>query len=190
MFKPRKYQTEISNEGSVILKKRGLLALIAQVRTGKTFMSLMTAEKVKAKHVLFITKKKAISSIQNDYDTLNPSFKIQIINYESLHKIIDHSYNLIICDESHTCFVGNTKIDGVKIKDINLFDSLKTFNFDKGLYESKKVLKKHKVKLNENLVIIKCNGKEIVCTESHKIFTKRGWVEARNIISTDELQVV
>jgi hypothetical protein len=73
-----------------------------EVRTGKTLTSLAMAEIMLCKHVLFITKKKAISSIQNDYDLLNPSYKITVINYESLHKIERNTgIDLIVCDEAH-----------------------------------------------------------------------------------------
>jgi hypothetical protein len=50
--------------------------------------------------VLFVTKKKAISSIESDYKTAGYCYKIKVINYESLHKI-KGNFDLIICDESH-----------------------------------------------------------------------------------------
>jgi hypothetical protein len=37
-----------------------------------------------------------------DYDMLSPSFKMDVINYESLHKITDRDYDIIICDEAHS----------------------------------------------------------------------------------------
>jgi hypothetical protein len=52
-------------------------------------------------NVLFITKKKAISSIQKDYELLNPSYSIQVINYESLHKVEPKGWDAIVCDEAH-----------------------------------------------------------------------------------------
>tara|TARA_B110000503_G_scaffold91704_1_gene138390 strand:- start:1064 stop:1555 length:492 start_codon:yes stop_codon:yes gene_type:complete len=162
-----------------------------EVRTGKTLTSLGIAERVDAKNVLFITKKKAISSIQADYDALAPSYTITIINYESLHLVMSNKkWDLVVCDEAHSCFLGETMVDGKKIKDIDLLDSLNSFNFEKGIYEKRKVINIYKNKLTENLVKIKCNGKEIICTESHKIFTKRGWVRARDILPEDELQVL
>ncbi len=102
MFTPRDYQSEISERGYKILNNQGILILSCQVRTGKTFMSLMTCEKAKAKHVLFVTKKKAIGSIQDDYNTFNPAYTIEIINYESIHKVKRKDFDVIICDESHT----------------------------------------------------------------------------------------
>lgn len=101
MFKPRIYQTEISDKAVTILKKLNIVVFAIQVRVGKTFMALMTAEKMNVDNVLFVTKKKAISSIQNDYNVLNPNYNITIINYESLHKLPKISYDLIVIDESH-----------------------------------------------------------------------------------------
>ena len=71
-----------------------------EVRTGKTLTSFGIAQAIKVSSVLFVTKKKAISSIEKDYELLQPSFNIQIINYESLHKI-EGKYDLIIFDEAH-----------------------------------------------------------------------------------------
>lgn len=72
-----------------------------QVRTGKTITSFLTAAKYGAKHVVFLTKKKAISSIENDYDLLKPGFKLTVINYEQLHNFQEEDFDLIICDEAH-----------------------------------------------------------------------------------------
>jgi type I site-specific restriction endonuclease len=187
----RDYQKRIINDGFKILNEHGFLYLAMEVRTGKTLTSLGIAIKTKSKNVLFITKKKAISSIQNDYNMLSCPFDIQIINYESLHLVADDEHwDLIICDEAHSCFIGSTTVDGINIKDIKLGDYLNSFNFATNKYELKKVVNIYKNELLENLVKIKCNGKEIICTESHKIFTKRGWVEARHITSEDELQIL
>ena len=72
-----------------------------EVRTGKTLTSLGICRLMKQNKVLFITKKKAISSIENDYELLNPEYDLTIINYESLHKITDRDFDTIICDEAH-----------------------------------------------------------------------------------------
>jgi hypothetical protein len=186
----RDYQTRIANQAVSILTRLHIVYIAAEVRCGKTLMALETAKLYGAKRVLFLTKKKAISSIQNDYHNFGYQFELTVINDESMHKLEDTNYDLVIHDEHHRCFLGNTLVNGIKIKDIDVGSFQKSFNFEKGIYEYKKVLNVFKNPLNENLVKIRCNGKEIVCTESHKIFTKRGWVEARNILPEDELQMV
>lgn len=76
--------------------------LSMEVRTGKTLTALATAEKYGAKVVLFVTKIKAISSIQDDFDNLNPSYVIDIINFEQLGNIVRKDYDLVIIDEAHS----------------------------------------------------------------------------------------
>lgn len=102
-MKFRDYQVDIIGRGSVILKEYGLLYLSMEVRTGKTLTSLGVCDAIGAERVLFLTKKKAISSIEHDYKMLNPSFELQVINYESSHKInLGFSPDVVIADESHS----------------------------------------------------------------------------------------
>ena len=98
----RDYQKDIIASGSTILKAHGFLYLAMEVRTGKTLTSLGIAESLMAEHVLFVTKKKAMSSIEEDYAMFQPSYKMTIINYESLHHVMDDEiWDLIILDEAH-----------------------------------------------------------------------------------------
>ena len=97
----RDYQKEIVRLSVNVLKEHKFVYLAMEVRTGKTLTSLSISKTLAVSNVLFITKKKAISSIQDDYDLLNPDFDITIINYESLHKIAYSPYDVIICDEAH-----------------------------------------------------------------------------------------
>jgi hypothetical protein len=102
-FEFREYQSEIIEKGSKIVNESGFLYLAMEVRTGKTLTSLGIAEKIGSKKVLFITKKKAISSISNDYTALSPSFYLRIVNYESLHLVMnEEKWDTIICDEAHS----------------------------------------------------------------------------------------
>ncbi len=100
-MKFRDYQLDIIDKGCKVLKDKGLLYLSMEVRTGKTLTSMGICEGLNANKVLFVTKKKAISSITADYAMYSPSFKIEVINYESLHKIKMTSLDVIICDEAH-----------------------------------------------------------------------------------------
>ena len=99
----RNYQTDIIEKGSRILNEHGFLYLAMEVRTGKTLTSLGIAEQLKSWKVLFITKKKAIGTIEADYKLLNPAYFLTVINYESLHLVMDNErWDLIICDEAHS----------------------------------------------------------------------------------------
>ena len=96
----RDYQVDIAEQAINILKEFKLVYLAMQVRTGKTITSLHIASLYGAKKVLFVTKKKAISSIEDDFKQSNCLYDLLVINYESLHKI-QHTYDLIIVDEAH-----------------------------------------------------------------------------------------
>ena len=101
MFKPRDYQDRISNDAVEILRQKKIVYLAMQVRCGKTITALETCKKYNAKKVLFITKKKAISSIELDYKNFGYKFDLTIINDESLHKITDTDFDIVIHDEHH-----------------------------------------------------------------------------------------
>lgn len=101
-MKLRYYQIDIANKAVELLKVNKIVYLSMAVRTGKTVTSLETAKLFNAKNVLFLTKKKAINSILNDYKTFGYNFNITVINNESLHTIND-TFDLIISDEHHRC---------------------------------------------------------------------------------------
>ena len=101
MIKLRDYQESIVSKACDVLKVSRFVYLAMEVRTGKTLTSLSICDNLKVKDVLFLTKKKAISSIQKDYDLLSPSYDITIINYESLHKIPVKKWCAVILDEAH-----------------------------------------------------------------------------------------
>ena len=66
-FKLRDYQQKFSVQGLEILKKHKILILNMEVRTGKTHTTLDIGKNYN--NVLFITKKKAIQSVLDDYET-------------------------------------------------------------------------------------------------------------------------
>ena len=101
MIELRPYQLDIANRAADILQQHGLCYLTMEVRTGKTFTALQTAQNIGAKEVLFVTKKKAISSIDKDCCTFSPSYRMAITNFEQLHKV-QPGFDLVIIDEAHS----------------------------------------------------------------------------------------
>ena len=100
-MKFRDYQIEIIEKAYEVLTKHKFVYLSMQVRTGKTLTAMGVAQRLPVESMLFVTKKKAMSSIQADYNKLNPNYAIEIINYESLHKI-QGKFDCIVLDESHS----------------------------------------------------------------------------------------
>jgi hypothetical protein len=98
----RDYQEDISKKANHILTSKGMVYLCMSVRTGKTLTSLETARLFGAKRVLFLTKKKAISSIESDYINFgyDKHFELFVHNDESMHKI-QGKFDLVCHDEHH-----------------------------------------------------------------------------------------
>lgn len=96
----RPYQIEIAEQAVRLLLQYNIAYLCMQVRVGKTLTAFHTATLYGVKDVLFVTKLKAISSIQADYNLFDGTFAIDIINYEQLHNYTGNP-DLIILDEAH-----------------------------------------------------------------------------------------
>jgi SNF2 family DNA or RNA helicase len=99
-MKPRDYQISISDKAADIIRKYGLVYLAMQVRCGKTVTALLTADKIGAGVILFLTKKKVISGILEDHKQLGLKADIIVTNYENLHHV-NHHFDIVICDEAH-----------------------------------------------------------------------------------------
>jgi hypothetical protein len=97
----RPYQLQKSAEAVAILSKYKIVYLAMEPRIGKTHTSLLTAKDYGAKNVLFLTKKKALRSIESDYSKGGYGYGIKIINYEQLGKFDADGFDFFICDESH-----------------------------------------------------------------------------------------
>ena len=100
-MKFRDYQTTIIEKAKGVLEAHRFVYLSMEVRTGKTLTALGVADKLGITNLLFVTKKKAIGSIEADYKKLMPGYQITVINYESLHKVTG-KFDLLVLDEAHT----------------------------------------------------------------------------------------
>lgn len=98
----RDYQHKISEQGATILSRYYIVYLAMEVRTGKTATALNICKIMGFKNVLFLTKKKAIQSIQEDYKDFDfqNSFTLTVTNNESMHKA-QGKFDCVIHDESH-----------------------------------------------------------------------------------------
>lgn len=99
----RDYQQQNAIDCAEILKKHNIVYLQHSVRTGKTATALETIRLNVFKNVLFITKKKAISSIEEDYIDFcfNAYFKLTVTNYEAIHKLESNDFDCVVLDENH-----------------------------------------------------------------------------------------
>lgn len=103
MIKFRDYQKPLIRDGIRILKQNRIVYYAVEMRLGKTLISLETARLLTNGRgdVLFITTKKNIPNAQDDYEKANWGFSLTVINYESLHKVPNINYDVVIIDEAH-----------------------------------------------------------------------------------------
>lgn len=105
MIHLRDYQREISAQAARLLEERKICYLSMECRTGKTITAFEAARIYGAKRVLIVSKLKALKGIADDYNAMsaqfNPLFSLEMINYESAHKIAG-AFDLVILDEAHT----------------------------------------------------------------------------------------
>ncbi len=97
----RDYQKEIVRKAYAILKDHLIVYLSMEVRTGKTLTALSIAKVWGAGRVLFVTKKKARSSIIADFKKVRYNYFLKIVNYEALHKV-KGNFDFVIIDEAHS----------------------------------------------------------------------------------------
>lgn len=96
------HQSQVVDQALPILKNYGLCYLVMEVRTGKTLTSITLADQFKPKaKVLFLTKKKAVPSIEADYKASSLSIDLTVTNYESIHKLSLSQFDVFILDEAH-----------------------------------------------------------------------------------------
>lgn len=185
MITLRPYQEDNAQHAAELLRTRRMAYLAMEVRTGKTLTAFRAVQLLGSPSCLFITKKKAIASIEADAQAIGVA--CTVTNYEQVPKLKQRSWGIVIIDEAHACLLGDTLVDGIKIKDIDVGRVLNTVNLATGQVEKKVVLNVIKNPLIENLVRIKADGKEIVCTEGHKVLTSEGWKRAGDITTGDEV---
>lgn len=103
MKKLRDYQIENAKKSLEILIIKKIVYICMEVRTGKTVTAFETARNFGAEKILFLTKKKAIDSVLEDYNQFgyDKHFKMVIKNDESMHTITDTDFDLVVHDEHH-----------------------------------------------------------------------------------------
>lgn len=104
-MKPKMHQLQKAADAANIIRQYGVAYLAMETRTGKTITAFEAAKILNKKHILFITKKKAIPSILADYQRAgyDQFFEAKVVNYEMLHskEIRGFDCDLKIVDEAH-----------------------------------------------------------------------------------------
>ena len=99
---------------------------------------------------------------------------------------------------THSCLIGSTEIETnegfMRLDDaIDIVNSgkkifVKSYNIDEKSVEFNKILAGAMTRKSAKLMKITHNNKEVICTPDHKIFpSNRGYIEAKDLLTTDEL---
>jgi hypothetical protein len=117
------HQKDVLAKALPILEQYKLVYLIMEVRTGKTLTSFSIAKEyfkdtpnTFIPTIGFITKKKAIPSIEKDFfqGEFQYSFKLLCTNYERINEL--PNCDLYIIDEAHSC--GQYPKPSIRTKDL------------------------------------------------------------------------
>lgn len=94
------------------------------------------------------------------------------------------SVKLWVMDE---CFVAGTMIGDVPIERIKVGDIVDAFNEETGQIEKRKVARLFRNPAPKHMVCVAAGHHVLHCTYGHPFFTRRGWVDAGNLTTDDEI---
>jgi len=198
IYEPRDYQYEdISKIRDTYKAGSKATIYVSHTGSGKTIVFSYITERLyqNKQKILICTHRdnilqetsKKLTAIGLKHGIIAPGYpsvryQIQLASIQTLVRRLNQWnfdwFDWMIFDE---CFVKGTKIlteNGNKnIENIKSGDKVFTLNEETKQIEIKKVKRLIKKKRIKNLVKIN----NILCTENHKIYTQRGWIEAKNI---------
>lgn len=112
-MKPYPHQIDIANKAYQVLKDNAIVYLAMEERTGKTLTSILVCEQTKAEKILIITKKKALDGWDETFKRFKVTKSYTSINYESLHKLTNTKFDLVIIDEAHSNLSAYPKVGAI-----------------------------------------------------------------------------
>lgn len=138
------------------------------------------------------------SAIYHNFKTiriaLDPKKPITELKYPEFYDVdIFETMNGLCRANCPWCFVNGEQVNTINglinIENIKIDDFVYSFDEKSDNVITKNVEQLFSRKYNGIIVIIELeNGSKIKCTENHRFYTiNRGWVEAKNLIDSDEL---
>lgn len=149
----------------------------------------------------FIASKSAILDITNDqvkkfgrsfYDESSPVILSSVPTFQQRLKkgLLNQLAPLIKCWIQDECFIAGTLIDGRPIESLVEGDLVTSFNEHTNQYELKPVVRLFKNKSPDKLLKICTRSHHVLtCTYGHPFWTKRGWVNAIDLTTDDEVLI-
>lgn len=123
---------------------------------------------------------------------------IVVVNYDILSAWLDvlkaYGFGTVVFDEAHYCFPGETMVAteyGPRRIDelVNTRETIRvwSFNLSSNALELKNVCGWVRLQRRNELVKVKHSFGQIICTEDHKIYTDKGWKEAKHLQQADKI---
>ena len=108
-------------------------------------------------------------------------------NSERLKQFDPAAFDCIVSDE---CFPAGTLVDGRPIENIVAGDSVLSYDESSGTHCRRRVLSTFKNPSPGRMVVVTCGDVKLTCTESHPIYTRKGWKHASSLERHDRLLLV
>jgi DNA repair protein RadD len=122
---------------------------------------------------------------------VNVSARVAVAGVQTLLRRADslrQFLNMIEVWDIDECFPAGTLVDGKPIETIRVGDTVTAFDEKTGTLRSRKVRRLFKRKMPNIMVRIATTTHHVICcTQKHPIWTKRGWVDAVDIHTRDEV---
>ena len=117
------------------------------------------------------------------------------VNKDNVNKTNPCSaHNEYINSANLCCLAGDSMIETnkglVPIKDIKVGDLVLSYNERTNQTEYKKVLNSIMTSPEREVIVIEYKGRELTLTPDHRVLTKRGYIEAQDLLESDELIVI
>lgn len=109
------HQIRAASETAQLLAAHGLAYIFGEPRSGKTRTALKVASDMRAKNVLVLTPKAAISGWEKERAAVDYTARITVTNYEQAKKL-RAEYDLVVIDEAHR--LGKVGKPTQRVKDI------------------------------------------------------------------------
>lgn len=124
----------------------------------------LMADKEKAEHKASLSAQVVVGSVQ----TMT----------RRLGKWPQDHFGVVIVDEAHHCFPAGTLIDGKKIENVLVGDTVRSYNHETNSIRQNRVKATMRRQVETILRIRLNNGKSIVCTPDHPIWNGHNYVAA------------
>lgn len=118
----------------------------------------------------------------------NASAKCSVASVDTLARrnvgSFAHQVTLGMMDE---CFPAGTLVDGKPIETLVVGDMVTAFDEQTGEFHRRQVVRTFKNPMPEWLVVVRTTHHTLKCTSGHPFWTRRGWVNAADLTTDDEV---